>query len=315
MNKYIENNQQLVELCNNTDTSLGIDAIVQGLEKIFPDLAFEHVLSRGGWYRLGGVVDSAYNRVADNIASWAEQESEGDPEQLLMSYMDAGYFATKLSGKTHYLTVSTGSKPEQFIQLEIEEIQEVLDRPLVERDWYPDSLQEFLDPLDYTRLEPEPVAVSRYIFRRITNMDQLVHQTAIESRHLINIRRFLADWQHSSASNTAVFCQHWVLALREYADRDGYRQVSAKPVPTRTKGPEELLHIEGKTGADLANAIQRYDNAIGYQFSWFFMMLSSQSDNFVIADAVLRDQSHEYDYIPEKDLEVLTGWGSDPYSV
>lgn len=315
MNIYIENNQQLVELCSKTDTSQGISAILKGLENIFPDLVFEHVLSRGGWYRLGGVVDENYNRVTDNIASWAEQESDGDPEQLLLKYIDATYFATRLSGTTHYLTVSTGDKPEQFIQLEVEEIQEVLDRPLVERDWYPDSMQDFLDPLDYTKLEPEPVGSSRYLFRRITNMDQLVHQTAIESRHLNNIRRFLTDWQHSSAGDSAHFCRHWVLALREYADRDGYRQVNAKPVPTNSKGPGELLQIEGKSGADLATAIQRYDNAIGYHFSWFFMMLSNQSENFVLADAVLRDQSDEYDYIPEKDLQVLSSWGADPYSV
>lgn len=315
MNKYIESNQQLVELCNRADTAQGIAAILKGLELIVPELKFQHVLSRGGWYRLGGVVDANYNRITDNIAEWAEQEGDGDPEQLLLKYIDSVYFATKLSGKTHYLTVATGKKPEQFIQLEIEEIQEVLDRPLVERDWFPDSMQDFLDPLDYTKLQPEPVAKSRYIFRRITNMDQLIHQTAIETRHLKNIRRFLADWQRSSANDSAIFCQHWVLALREFADRDGYKQVNAKPVATSSKGPAELLEIEGKSGAELATAIQRYDNIMGYHFSWFFMMLSCQSDNFVLADAVLRDQSGEYDYIPVKDLQVLTDWGTDPYSV
>jgi hypothetical protein len=315
MNKYIENNQQLVELCNRTNPEQGMEEILKGLAPIFPELTFEHVLTRGGWYRLGGVVDADCNRITDNIASWAEQESDGDPEQLLLKYIDASYFATRLSGQTHFLTVSTGDKPEQFIQLEIEQIQEVLDRPLVERDWFPDSMQDFLDPMEYTKLEPEPVGSSRYLFRRITNMDQLIHQTAIESRHLNNIRRFLDDWQFSSANDSTRFCKHWVLALREFADRDGYRQVNAKPVPTSTKGSAELLEIEGKSGADLATAIRRYDNAIGYTFAWFFMMLSSQSDNFVLADAVLHDQSGEYDYVPVKDFKVLTDWATDPYSV
>jgi hypothetical protein len=315
MNKYIENNQQLFELCNKTSTGQGIDAILKGLVPLFPELQFEHVLTRGGWYRLGGVVDANYNRITDNLAVWAEQESDGDPEQLLLKYIDASYFATRLSGQTHFFTVATGDEPEQFIQLEIEEIQEVMDRPLIEKDWFPDSMQDFLDPIDYTRLEPEPVGSSRYVFRRITNMDQLIHQTAQESRHLNNIRRFLDDWQFSSASDSTRFCQHWVFALREFADRDGYKQVNAKPVPTSSKGSAELLEIEGKSGADLATAIRRYDNAIGYPFSWFFMMLSSQSDNFVLADAVLRDQSREYDYIPLKDLKVLTDWEANPYSV
>jgi hypothetical protein len=313
MNNHIEYNQLLVELCKTTDPERGISAIVEGLSSIFPELEFEHVLSRGGWYRLGGVVDSDYQRVSDNIVEWAEQECDGDPEQLVLKYIDSVYFATKLAGKTHYLTVSSGDKPEQFIQLEIEELQEVLDRPLVEQDWFPESMQEFLDPLDYPRLEPEPVAKSKYIFRRMSDINQLVHETATESRHLQNIRRFFNDWYRSSANDSTRFCQHWVLALREYTDRDGYRQVNAKPVPTHSKG--QLDDIEGRSGAQLATAIQRYDNAMGYHFSWFFMMLSSQSDNFVIADAVLRDQSGSYDYIPLRDLQVLTDWGSDPYSV
>ncbi len=315
MNKYIENNQQLVDLCNKTSPGQGITALIDGLSSIFPEMQFEHVLSRGGWYRLGGVVDADYNRITDNIASWAEQESGGDAEQLVLKYIDSVYFATKLSGKTHFLTVPTGDKPEQFIQLEIEELQEVLDRPLVERDWFPDSLQDFLDPLDYTKLEPEAVGSSRYIFRRITNIDQLIHETVIDSRHLKSIQRFLNDWQRSSANDNNHFCQQWVFSLREYTDRDGYRQVNAKPVPCCAWKPSDLLAIEGKTGANLANAIHSYDNAIGYQFSWFFMMLSSQSDNFVIADAVLHDQSGSYDYIPEKDLKVLTDWEAYPYSV
>lgn len=315
MNKHIENNQQLVELCQNTDTASGLPGIVYGLDSIFPDLSFEHVLSRGGWHRLGGVVDSNYQRISDNIVQWAEQESDGDPEQLVLRYMHSVYFATKLSGTTHYLTVSTGDKPEQFIQLEIEELQEVIDRPLVERDWFPESMQEFLDPLDYPRLEPEPVSKSQYVFRRMTHIDQLINEKALETRHLKNIRRFFQDWERSSAQDTARFSQHWVLALREYTDSDGYQQVNAKPVSTYPQGSRQLRDCEGKSGAELAKSIQRYDHVMGYHYSWFFMMLSSQSENFVVADAVLRDQEGAYDYISQKDLEVLRDWAINPYSV
>ncbi|MEW7979772.1 MAG: hypothetical protein AB2813_08215 [Candidatus Sedimenticola endophacoides] len=306
--------QQLDQLCHETDPAQGFESFQQGLADIFPEVSFSHVLSRGGWHRLGGVVDAEHKRIADNIAYWAEQISDGDAEELILKYMDKGYLATNLAGKTHYFSAVIGEQPGQYLQLEIEELQEVVDRPLVIEDWFPDNLEEFLDPLDFPRLQPEPVGQPWLVFRRLTDMDQLIFGGSLETSHLRNIRRFLADWHNSSAGEQP-FCKHWILALREYVDRDGEPRVNAKPVAAFYDAESQLPDIRNCSGSELAHAIHHYDRALGYHFSWFFMMLASKSENYTLADAVLRDLMGAYDYLAAKDLKVLREWESRPYSV
>ncbi|MGD2117337.1 MAG: hypothetical protein PVG66_03195 [Chromatiales bacterium] len=302
------------KLCETTDVADGIQALQQGLARLFPDLQFEHVLTRGHWHRLGGVVDANYQRVSDNIVHWAEQESGGDAEELVIRYMDHGYFATNLAGKTLYFTAANGDEATDFIQLEIEQLQEVLDRPLVERDWFPESLEEFLDPLDYPRLEPEPVGKAYFRFRRMTPIKPLLTKPTDENQAMYNLRRFFHDWQNSSANDAGHFSQHWVLALQEFKGSDGELKLNAKPVSTfADKLPS--LPPEGLSGSELARAIHDYDRALGFHFAWFFMMLTRKAENFALFDAVLRDQVGAYDYLPAKDLKVLRDWESRPYGV
>jgi hypothetical protein len=315
MKTFIEQTEKLAALCNATGVEQGLDVLLQGLAEIYPDLQFNHVMTRGGWYRLGGVVDGDYARISDNISLWAEQESEGDVERLLVKHLDSGYFATRLSGKTHYFNACVGDAPEDFVQLEIEELCEVLDRSLTDPDWFPESLEEFLDPIDYPRLEPEPIGKPTYLYRRITPIHQLLHEPMRETRLLSNIRHFLEDWGQSSAGQSECFSRHWILALREYTDSDGRSIVNAKPVSAFNGDAPELPDADNLAGAKLAVAVHDYDRRVGYPFSWFFMMLSSQSKNFQLADAVLRDQAGAYDYLAARDLKVLREWEARPYSV
>jgi hypothetical protein len=200
------------------------------------------------------------------------------------------------------------------VQIEIEELQEVLDRPLVDPDWFPDSVEEFLDPLDYPRLEPEPVAPAYYQFRRITAMAELLRHGGV-GRQMSNLRRFMQDWADSSANDNARFCRHWVLALRESRGQDGLPQLSAKPVPTFAGELPALSTGERVRGAALANAIHGYDRHVGYPFAWYFTMLAQKSANVALADAVLADQMGAYEYLPARDLKVLRNWECRPYGV
>ncbi|MES9852856.1 MAG: hypothetical protein ABW170_13635 [Candidatus Thiodiazotropha sp. L084R] len=308
--------EELAMLCLSYDiTNDDIGGLSKEVNKLMPDLNFAHVVTRGNWYRLGGVVDSKYQPISQNIAQWAETTSDGDIDNLITEYIDAGYFATRLAGRTHYFTASHGDAPEQFVQLEIEELQEVLDRPLVERDWFPESLEEFLDPLDYPRLEPEPISSAYLQFRRITPIESLVTEKAKENRSIKNLKRFFTDWQVSSAGAQNVFCKHWMLALREYQGSDGEFQLSAKPYST-FQGDQTIAKLNGSPhGSELANAIHGYDRQAGYPFAWFFNMLSSKSDNYALADAVLKDQMGAFDYLPPRDLQVLREWELNPYGV
>jgi hypothetical protein len=311
----IDRPDRLAEICAAADAEQGIAALEQTLQQLVPEAGLSCVLTRGNWHRPGGVVDAELNPISSNIRRWAEQESAGDVDALIAGYADAGYLATQLSGKTHYFTVACGDGPADFIQLEIEELQEVTDRLLVAPDWYPDSLEDFLDPLDCPRLEPLPVGQPCYRFRRVTPIARLLEEAGSGQRAFAALRRFLQDWGQSSAAEGEHFCRHWILALREYMDRDGEVRLTATPVTTFGGRLPDLPPGDALTGAELANAIHGYDRVVGYPFAWYFHMLSRKAENYQLAKAVLRDLMGAYAYLPARDLKVLREWEARSYAV
>jgi hypothetical protein len=130
-----------------------------------------------------------------------------------------------------------------------------------------------------------------------------------------DLKRFLMDWYTSSAGDHATFCDRWVLALREYTDREGEQQLIARPVPAGAESYPDPPAAMNVHGSNLAGAIHRYDRELGYPFAWFFMMLSQKTDGHTLADAVLADQMGAYDYLPQRDLKVLRSWEERPYAV
>lgn len=304
----------LTAICHRLVPDQGLDVLIAALQEEMPELRFQHVLTRGGWHRFGGLVDREQKRVAGSLPRWVEEDAGEDVEALVAAYADAGYCVTQLAGKTHFFTAPRSEAADDFVQIEIEELQERLHRPLVAPDWYPDNLEEFLDPLDFPRMEPKPLAPAYYQFRRITSVADLV-RTSRANRQIDSLRRFFRDWGDSSASDYAAFCQHWVLALREYVDQEGLRQLTAKPVFSFGEDLPELPVGRRIRGAELANAIHGYDRRLGYPFAWYFMMLGQKAGNYTLADAVLADQMGAYDYLPAKDLKVLRYWEQSPYGV
>ncbi len=305
--------EQLQQLCADTSVESQHMALLAGLHQLMPTLSFQAVLSRGGWHHSGGVVDQEHQMISDNLRQWVETESADDIDQLVNDYMDAGYLVTRLAGQTHYLTASYGEHPCEFVQLEIEELQAVIDRPLIPEDEYPDNLEEFVEPVDYERLPAENVGAAYYRFRRLLPIGELLQQDKRESQALQHLQRFFNDWQQSSAFE-ALFCEHWILSLREYMDVDGNYRLQARPVAIFA-GDLPQLPSDRLSGADLANAIHGYDRHIGYPFAWYFMMLSHKAANVTLAEAILRDLMGAFDYLPAKDLKVLRQWAQKPYGV
>jgi hypothetical protein len=305
---------RIAAACSGTRPGGGEGELLGTLKALFPQLEFHRVLVRGGWHRPGGVVDLDKQRVAESLREWVEHESDGEVATLLDKYADRQLFATCLAGKTHYLVASTGERAADFVQLEVEELQEVLDHYLNDPDWLPDSLEEFIDPLDYPRLEPEPVAEPRFVFRRLLPVDALIEALQDGNPAQDRLLRFLRDWDESSAGKTR-FCERWVLAVREYSDQYGIPHTSARPVAADNCSLPKWAAGEVTRGVALANVLHGFDREAGYPMAWYFHLLAAPGGALQVIPAVLEDHSTGYDYLPPMDLEVLRRWRDAPYAL
>lgn len=305
----------LATLCRRGLSSDGLDRLPSQLNAILPDLQFRLALTRSGWCRPGGIVDAEHARVAENVRLWVERESAAGLDSLITRYAGRGYRVTRLQGRTHFLVAATGPAPEDFIQLEIEELQEVLDRSLVDPHWQPEDLEEFLDPFDYPRLEAEPIGPPRFVFRRMSSIAELIRERVELSFERAPIQRFFRDWRDSSAGEATRFCDHWVLALRETPDSEGGTYTSAKPVPTDPQLAAPAKPHDQVRGTELSKRIHALDQQTGYPFAWYFSMLCSRRVPFDVAEAVFEDLNHGFDYLAERDARVLRRWIGDRYAV
>jgi hypothetical protein len=115
-----------------------------------PELTFRQVLSRGGWYRLGGVVDANQRPSSDIWRPGPSSElaaHDDDMAALCDDYADRGLRATRLTGRTHYFVAATGAGATDFVQIEIEELQEVVCHPLFAAETgLPSGIEELIDP-------------------------------------------------------------------------------------------------------------------------------------------------------------------------
>lgn len=302
---------RLAGACNPELSSVTPEGILARLQTGVPELELRYATARSGWHRLGGVVDADHRRIAKNIETWAEQESGGDIGLLMDRCAEIHGFGTKLEGSTHYLTAVIGADAGDFIQIEIEQVQEVIDRPLWDPDWMPDDLMEFADPLDFPRLDPEPVGPPHLLFRRLIRVADFLASEDAGSQ----IKRFFKDWDRSSAKESACFSDHWILSFREYLDTQGDSRLSAKPIPLLQGEERDLRDEEIERGAALANLIHGFDRHCGYHFAWYFHMLTQRRVSHRLADAVHSDLMGAFDYLPAKDIAVLRDWYDAPYSL
>lgn len=309
----------LFNICASTRVESDHKLLLQKLLKIYPQLKFVHILTRGGWYRTGGVVNNAGKIIADNLREWIETESAGDVNNLLDQYADSGFIATRLNGKTHFFVAQTGDSAQDFVQLEVEELQEVQDHILFNKDLLADDIEDIIDPVDVEKLPVKPVAEIRYLFRRMTSISDFVQSMSDKmlgkNKSVIPIKRFMRDWDRSSSKEARCFCHHWVLALQEHTDAWGEPIMQAKPVSTFNHALP-LMQVKGEyRGSTLAKLIHSFDNKIGYPMAWYFFMLSHSEVPYQLAEAIHKDLMGAYDYLPARDMKILKDWSAAPYGI
>ena len=308
----------IIEACSVTPVSAGPSALTREIARHLPDRIFREVLCRGGWYRLGSLIDSNGQRIAPSLEDWAEAELEkcdGDLSALIDAYADSGLIATRLAGRTHYFVANTGPGVTDFLQLEIEDLQEQRGTRLFEGEGIPVSLDELLDRRDAPASDGggEALGLPAYHFRRIIHVGDTLNRMRTQSLEPQPIHRFVDAWEASSAGTASAFANHWIVAVREHLDR--YRQpvFRAHPVPAINGTPERFTARQGTQGLALRDALHAFDRAQGVPFAWFFHMLTTKAVPHWVATTVAEDAAAGWAYVAERDLAIVKAWLHRPY--
>lgn len=286
--------------------------------RLLPHCAFKYVMSRGGWHRPGGVVRADGSRVSDDIERWVDAalaDCGGDWQVLLDRYADAGLLATRLVGRTHYFVAPYAEAPDGFLQLEVEELQEVADRPLIDPQRPPADAMELIDPPAIDTLPAHPLGRPYYRFGRLTDMRLALASDAQAEAGESALARFLSEWTASSAAQRGPFCAHWIMDLRDHLDRYGNRRLKATPVSRHARALKPFHWHPEARGVGLAEQLHAFDRAAGYPAAWYFHLVAGGLTPPEVAQAIGQDLAADYRYLPECDTRLIQGWLAAPYSL
>ena len=307
--------QLLNRLCKETLAGADDGVLLERLQKTYPEYPLQIARHGHEWYRLGGIVKSDGTRIAADLTEWAERtyvECGQDLNTLLDHCTEENLLATQHSGVTLYLVAQTGPLAEDFVQIEVDRTQEMAIRYLIDEGNPPDDLEDLIDPLAPVKVKPFAVGAPRYTYRRKTEVGLFMRELGRHRADRHPSRRFMDDWNASSAGLDRAFCNHWSLRLYQHMGRHGERIMNVEIVNNRATELPRLESPEGKKGKALATLINRFDSQAGYPFAWYFYMLKGLVPPHV-AEAVHRDVAKDYAYLPDRDTAVLKRWAAAPY--
>lgn len=310
--------QILTDCCKKIIPGQTDEVLLNQLQSLIPEYSIRHVLSGDEWYRLGGVVDIDGNRIANDLIEWVERsylECGQNLQTLIEHTLEKQLIATKQTGRTLCFVVQTGERAEDFILIEIDKTHEVSDRMLVDENNPPEDLEEFIDPLQPFCIESYGFGHSRYTYRRKT--DVKLFMEVINERHVGEhpVQRFMDDWNRSSAGQNNHMSEDWIIRPYQHTGRFGEQIVNVEIVNTHQGNLPHLEDFAGKKGSALSNVLNRFDRQVGYPFAWFFYMVKGKLVSPHSAEAVYRDISGDFAYLPERDEAILRDWIASPYNL
>jgi hypothetical protein len=310
--------QQLAKICKQTLPGQNDELLLSKLQALNPDYSVRLAKIGSEWYRLGGIVDMDGNRIANDLIEWTTRTyiECGKNLQVLIDYArEQQLIATRQTGNTLHFVIQTGSKAEQFIQIDIDKTREMSDRLLVGEHNPPEDLEELIDPLNPECVETFGIGTSRYSYRRKTDVP--VFMDEINKYHITEhpVQRFMEDWNRSSAQQKAMLSDNWIVRPFRHTGRFGEQIINVELINTQQKNVPQLEDIHGKKGISLQHLLTRFDRQAGYPFAWFFYMVSGKTIPADSGLAVFKDVSGDFSYLPERDVAVLKDWINTPYSI
>ncbi len=293
-------------------------ALLSALSGLLPGCEYRFALTRGGWYRPGGLIRQDGERVAVNIERWAEEalaKCDGDLAECIERHEAEGLLATRHTGKSHYFVASYGSGAADFVQLEIEELQEVADHLMIDPANPPTDLFELTDPAHPVRVDALPVGLPHYRFRRLSNMRQVMARQTTPGMGVAPLSRFMDEWDEGKAICQRQFSDHWVVSIQNRHDRYNNALLSSTPVSRHGRKLRSFHWRPEARGVDLADQIHAFDRVAGYQDAWYFHMVASHMVSHAIAYALQSDIEAGFSYLSDSGRQLLNRWLDRPYSV
>jgi len=285
-------------------------------ERLIPDCPCHFALTRGGWYRAGGLINADGERVADKLEDWVAQElaaCDDDLGEFMDRHADSELITTRHTGRTHYFVARYGPAPAEFMQMEVEELQEVLDRRLWDADSPPGDAQELSDPIKPASVPAQAVGAPYYRFRRLTDLRQVAARLPAPVGSQPALIRLMREWAGSRVG--AHFSEHWIVALREHHDRYNNVVLSATPVSRHARALKPFHWNSALRGLDAAKQLQAFDRAAGYPGAWYFHLVAGGLTPRDMAYAAMQDIESGFGYLGDTETALLTGWLRAPYSV
>jgi hypothetical protein len=301
--------EALTKICHDTVPSSDHQALISYIGSQFVGRNVSLALSGSNWYRVGGLVDAKGNHISENLREWVESQDVDDVIALYEIYGQDQLFVTKLVGRTLFFVIPIGDDPLAFIQLKVDEIQEVVDRKLFDDNDLADDFEDLIDPIVSQKVEAKQVKPVRYHFRSIRDMREVNFSLDQKSY----FKRFYEEWKQSSANDAGHFSEFWVLRFTKYTGAFGDTPTEFLPLSCQK---DKKLDIDVTTvgrGQELGKAIHAFDRAVGYPMAWYFFMLTSEKKFHKLAEAVHDDLMGAYAYLPAKDLKILKRWIALPY--
>lgn len=267
-----------------------------------------------GWHCGGALIDGEGQRIADDFESWALEQCGGDLTSLYAHFAGADYHVTGIRGRTFYITAPTGLEPLDFLQVEVDEVREVVERRLFEDDIVPDLVADLMEPSEYAR----PLSPPRYRLRKVMSFADKAEQLVGEHKGDPRFRRFLDEWMVSSAGRSSRFCDHWVLSIMPYQAADGEHLLEARPIPTAKVVLPDLARL--RTGAveyHPTRSVMALDVQAGYPMAWYFLQVTEHYAPYRCIQDVREDFIEPPPGVARlapHDMSILDNWVEVPYT-
>src|ERR1700722_1122669 len=211
------------------------DALRRALAARWPTIPWRVAAPSDEFTMEGGIVDQTLTRVADKASSWIRQrvvEADGDYLLVWRQFKgDPSLLRTAFRGGTVWVFAPLGEGAADYVQLAVDQLQEVVLGPLIDgADWRrrPESIDDLCDEWDVASIDSKPLGGLRYRLRRAVHADGFLAELAAVERQ--RRMEFLAGnilhEQHPSAGRLgtiAVTATHRV--RRGTAVTPGYREV------------------------------------------------------------------------------------------